>query len=111
MNYPVTYERRFFALLAAIDSMPRCTTRQQAHDLLLHSWIQICSKYGLTKSQAERMALRTICPEHGWKDIDQTPCYWDSKTSPGVRIYLHDDGTIVMQRINDGLHQEILFVK
>ena len=111
MNYQATFERRFYALLKAVDPQPRCTSRQEAHDLLLKHWVLICEKNGLPKLQVERMKSRSLSTAHGWHNLDKNPCYWDLSTSPGVRIYLHDDGLIVMQRINDGDHQEILFVK
>lgn len=111
MNYQATFERRFYALLKAVDPQPRCTSRQEAHDLLLKHWVLICEKNGLPKTQVERMKSHNLSTAHGWHNLDQNPCHWDSNTSPGVRIYLHDDGLIVMQRINDGEQQEILFLK
>lgn len=111
MNYLTTYERRFFALLKVVEQQPRCSSRQEAHDLLLKGWILVCKDQLLPKGLVEKMFFRNLSPKHGWHDLDKNPCYWDSKTSPGVRIYLHDDGEIVMQRINDTGQQEILFHK
>src|SRR3989475_12319329 len=30
---------------------------------------------------------RTLCAEHGWKNLDKSPCHLDSDTLPGIRIY------------------------
>ncbi|MGN1055358.1 MAG: hypothetical protein ACI4QS_01425 [Comamonas sp.] len=111
MDFRTTYERRFFALLRAVEQQPACSNRQEAHDLLLNAWIHVSKEHLLPEGLVEKMPFRSLSTEHGWHDLDQNPCYWDSKTSPGVRIYLHDDGQIVMQRINDGGQHEILFHK
>ncbi|MGE8397150.1 MAG: hypothetical protein ACN6NT_06075 [Comamonas sp.] len=111
MNYLTTYERRFFALLKIIEQQPRCSNRQEAHDQLLKVWILVCQEHLLPKGLIEKMFFRSLSAQHGWHDLDKDPCYWDSKTSPGVRIYLHDNGEIVIQRINDAGQHEILFHK
>lgn len=111
VTYQVTYERRFYALLKAIESEPRCTSRQEAHDMLLKHWILVSHKQLLPEPLIKTMSLRNLSEECGWRNLEKNPCYWDSKTTPGVRIYLHDNGQIVMQRINDGDKQEILYIK
>jgi hypothetical protein len=111
MNYRTTYERRFFALLKVVEQQPSCSSRQEAHDLLLQGWILVSKEHLLPQGLVEKLFFRSLTPAHGWHDLDKNPCYWDSKTSPGVRIYLHDNGEIVMQRINDAGQHEILFHK
>jgi hypothetical protein len=111
MNYRTTYEKRFFALLKVVEQQPSCSNRQEAHDLLLKVWIQVCKEHLLPKGLVEKMLFRELSAQHGWHDLHKNPCFWDSKTSPGVRIYLHDNGEIVMQRINDAGQHEILFHK
>lgn len=111
MSHHTTSERRFFALLKAVESHPPCTSRQEAHDLLLHHWIDVCERYGLPDALIRKMHHRTLSTGHGWKDLDQDPCYWESRTTPGVRIYLHHNGQIVMQRINDPSSHVIMYLK
>lgn len=111
MPHHTTSERRFYALLKAVESEPSCSSRQEAHDMLLRHWIAVSEKYGLPGPLIRKMHARGLRPEHGWRDLDQNPCYWESRTTPGVRIYLHDNGQIVMQRINDPSGHEILYLK
>lgn len=104
-------ERRFSDFLASIQSIPACSSRQEAHDVLLEHWIKTCRKFGLSRQLLATMQHRSLCAEHGWQDLDKDPCFWDSRTAPGVRIYLHRNGQIVMQKTNDAAGNEILFFK
>lgn len=108
MALNICIEDRFFTLLGQLKHMPPCSSRQQAHDILLLLWMRICEDAGARRDLLNRMRQRTLCAEDGWKNLDKSPCYWDSDTTPGVRIYLHANGTIVIQRKGCGLDSEIL---
>lgn len=111
MNFFDTHTERFFMLLGRLNHQPPCTTRMQAHDLLLKLWIDVARQTGAPSALLSKMKQRTISHEHGWTRITADPCYWSSSTTPGVRISLHHDGTIVMQRINDASAAEIVFFR
>lgn len=101
-------ESRFHALVQRLKQSPASRTRQEAHDLLIGHWRAVNQEFGLAPEVLRSMNDRRLCREHGWHNLGTTPCYWDSKTTPEIRIYLHDDGAIVIQRINDLLNAEIL---
>lgn len=35
----------------------------------------------------------------GWSDLDQDPCYWDDRAGNKHRVYLYNDGTIIIKRL------------
>lgn len=98
MALEISAEERFFTLLNQLKHMPPCSSRQEAHDMLLLLWMRICEGAGARRELLNRMRQRTLCAEHGWKNLDKSPCHLDSDTLPGIRIYLHSNGTIVIQR-------------
>lgn len=108
MALNISVEDRFFALLGQLKHMPPCSSRQEAHDMLLLLWMRICEGAGARRHLINGMRQRTLCPEHGWKNLDKSPCYWDSGKSLGIRIYLHANGTIVIQRQGGAMDSEIL---
>lgn len=108
MALEISAEERFVNLLNQLKHMPPCSSRQEAHDMLLLLWIRICEGAGARRELLNRMRQRTLCAEHGWKNLDKSPCHLDSDTLPGIRIYLHANGTIVIQRQGGAQDSEIL---
>jgi hypothetical protein len=108
MALDISIEDRFFTLLDQLKHMPPCTSRQEAHDMLLLLWIRICKDAGAHRELLNSMRQRTLCFEHGWRNLDKSPCYWDSREPLGIRIYLHANGTIVIQRADGRQCMEIL---
>ncbi|WP_227468550.1 hypothetical protein [Delftia acidovorans] len=108
MALNISIEQRFLTLLGQLKHMPPCSSRQEAHDMLLLLWMRICEGAGARRQLLNSMRQRTLCAEHGWKNLDKSPCYWDSETTPGIRIYLHANGTIVIQRQGGAQDSEIL---
>ena len=108
MALNISIEQRFLTLLGQLKHMPPCSSRQEAHDMLLLLWMRICEGAGARRQLLNSMRQRTLCAEHGWKNLDKSPCYWDSETTPGIRIYLHANGTIVIQRQSAGFRNPAL---
>src|SRR5256885_9870510 len=108
MALEISAEERFFTLLNQLKHIPPCSSRQEARDMLLLLWMRICEGAGARRELLNRMRQRTLCAEHGWKNLDKSPCHLDSDTLPGIRIYLHSNGTIVIQRQGGAQDSEIL---
>lgn len=106
MKYP--FERRLRALLAKLEQAPECRSRMAAHELLCELWLQVHIAYGASEPLIKRLRARRLCEEHGWQALDADPCYWESAEQPLVRIYLHNNGAIVIQSAEPG-ESNILF--
>lgn len=87
-----------------------CHSALEAHDLICAAWLEVNVHYGAGERFLRRLRDRRLCAEHGWKDLDSDPCYWDSWEQPSIRIHLHQDGSIVIQRFS-GEAAKILYAQ
>ena len=100
--YPKLYER----LLKA----PAFSNRQEVEAWLRDTWLDIHTEAGASKSRLTILQRARICPEQGWQDTDQDVCYLQSTEAPPIRIYVHNDGSVVVQQMHT-LRNEILLAK
>lgn len=107
MNYE--FERRAVAFLKRIESMPPCISRQQAYESLLAHWHAVESCYLEDKAALDVLLHKKMTPENDWHCLDSDPCYWQSPKTPEMRVYIHDDGAIVIQRLGGARDGGILF--
>lgn len=107
MNYE--FERRAVAFLKRIESLPPCSSRQQAYESLLAHWHAVESCYLEDKAVLDALLCKKMTPENDWHCLDCNPCYWQSPKAPEIRVYLHDDGSIVIQRLGGARDGGILF--
>ena len=72
--------------------------------------LQTHTYFAAPESELRRIAGRRLVEPHGWKDLDKDPCYLDHDPGNGsaLRIYLHRDGGMVIQRLQ-GDGRQILF--
>ena len=77
---------------------------------LRDAWVQIHIEAGGSKRRIAIMQSARICPEQGWRDIDKDACYLTSPDTPPLRLYLHRDGTVVLQQLCNQ-RNEIIFAK
>lgn len=103
------FERRAVAFLKRIESMQPCTSRQQAYESLLAHWHAVESRYRGDKDSLDRLLGKKMTPENDWHCLDCDPCYWQSPRAPQMRVYIHDDGAIVIQRMGGTREGRILF--
>ena len=103
------FERRAVAFLRRIESMPPCISREQAYESVLMHWHAVESSYRDDKAYLDALLQKKMTPENDWHCLDENPCYWQSPKAPQIRLYIHDDGTIVIQRLGGAREGRILF--
>ena len=95
-------------LVDRLQKAPACSTAQEAHDMLMAAWQDVHRECQSSPRYQAALAKRRLCAEHGWRDLDKSVCYFDSDEQPPVRVYLHQDGSVVIQRMEQS-NIEILF--
>ena len=95
-------------LVARLLKAPPCSSAQEAHDMLMAAWQEVHRTCQSSPRYQAALAKRRLCEEHGWRDLDKSVCYFDSDEQPPVRVYLHQDGSVVIQRMEQS-NIEILF--
>ncbi len=103
------FERRAVAFLKRIESMSPCTSRQQAYEGLLAHWHAVESRYCGDSDSVDSLLGKKMTPENDWHCLDGDPCYWQSPRAPQMRVYIHGDGAIVIQRMDGMREGRILF--
>ena len=104
----VDYFRTIALWLKILERSGPCSTREQAFDLYMSSWLQAAMEGGADSDYQSFVQSRRLVQEHGWFNLDGNPCWWDSKSDPVTRIYLHSNGSLVVQLLKtEG--REILF--
>lgn len=80
--------------------------RQEAVSLIKRLLTEIDDSDGVTPGDFTiRMSIPALNPELGWKNLESDPCYWDGMSH---RIYLYDNGRIVIERIKIGDERLVL---
>ncbi|MCD2511693.1 hypothetical protein [Comamonas endophytica] len=103
------FERRAVAFLKRVEGMEPCASRQQAYDSLLRHWHAVESSYHDDKAYLDALLKKKMSEDNDWHCLDGDPCYWQSPKVPQLRIYIHDDGAIVIQRLGGSREGRILF--
>lgn len=85
-----------------------CTSQKMAYELVIDSWVQANADLGASPEFLRALRRRRFCEEHGWRGLNTGVAYWDLDEGQSVRIYLHLDGTIVVQKM-DAQNLQILF--
>lgn len=96
--------------LDRLQAAPPFSSRDEAAAWMRDAWCTIHIEAGSSKRRIEIMKNARICPEQGWRDIDKVVCYLQSPENPPVRLYVHNDGTVVVQHMRPG-RSEILLAK
>ena len=79
-----------------------CTSAQEAHDLLRETWYAVYETCGANALFLEDLKSRRLSEAHGWHDVGKNVCYYDTEEHPRIRVYLHADGSIVLQNMDPG---------
>lgn len=103
-----SFDMQVDMLIARLQKAPACSSAQEAHDALLGAWQQVHRDCQSSPRYQAALAKRRLCAEHGWRDLDKAACYFDSDEQPPIRIYLHRDGSMVIQRMEKA-NADILF--
>lgn len=101
--------RRIFGFLTEMEKAPACRSRQEAFLLFKSLWIEVNQLFETPEDDMQLFLQLELCKECGWKDLAADPCYLPSIEHTNVRLYLHHDGTIVLQRMEDDAQPILLF--
>lgn len=105
-----SYARFYPMLLARLQNAKPFASREAAAIWLRDEWVKIHIAAGASKRRITILQSARICQEQGWRDIDKEVCYLTSPDNPPLRLYLHQDGSIVLQQLQTE-RNEILFAK
>lgn len=105
-----SYARFYPKLLERLQAHPPFSSRDEAAQWLRDAWVELHIEAGASPRRIRILRGAKICKEQGWVDIEQKVCYLQSYDTPPVRLYLHADGSIVLQQMMTSQNQ-ILFAK
>lgn len=105
-----SFDVRLRAWLERMESAPPCSNQQTAFNLVISEWIEANLSLGVPERFLHRLRGAEFTEERGWKGIGTKVAYWDIEDFQIIRIYLHDDGAIVLQRL-EGPRKEILLTR
>lgn len=99
-----SFDQLLDMLVSRLEAAPACASREQAFEQLQDLWLQTHIYFAAPESELRRIRSRRMTEAHGWKDLGGDPCYLDrdTDTEAGVRIYLHRNGGVIMQRVRGG---------
>lgn len=105
-----SFDTRLVTLLKKLEMAPACDSAESAFRLFVDQWLAANVHHESPEKAQEYIRSRRLCAEHGWKGLGSSLCYVDCSEMPNVRLYLHADGSIVIQRMDPGANS-ILFTK
>lgn len=105
-----SYARFYPKLLEQLEQVPSFTSREEAFNWLRDAWVALHVAAGVNKKRIQIMQGARLCAEQGWRDITKNVCHLTSPEEPPLRLYLHRDGTIVLQQMYTE-RNEIIFAK
>lgn len=91
--------RRIFAFLTRLENAAACNTREQAFELVKSLWIDANLIFETPNHDMRSFTELALHESHGWRDLECDPCYLPNIAGTDVWLYLHHDGTIVIQRM------------
>ena len=94
-------------LIEHLQRIEPCYSAQEAHDAVAAYWWLVHKDCDSSERHLDSLNRLRLNAEQGWKDLDKDVCYCDSREQPLMRIYLHKDGSIVIQSLD--LDRRILF--
>ena len=105
-----SYAQFYPKLFNRLQQEPPFASREEAVAWLRDAWCAIHIEAGASKRRIAIMKSARICKEQGWRDIEEDVCYLESAETPPIRLFLHRDGSIVLQQMFTA-RSEILFAK
>ena len=103
-----SFSARLEAWIRHMKAGKPCGSQKVAYELVIESWVQANEDLGASPDFLRGLRRRRFCPEHGWRGLNTGVAYWDLDEEQSVRIYLHVDGSIVVQQM-DAQNLQILF--
>lgn len=99
--------REFVRLM---DLEPPCSCQQEAHDQIQQCWIQANLNLGVPSHFLQRVAEGGFLAKDGWVGIGTRVATWETMGDALFRIFLHDDGAIVIQ-YGPGTQLQLIYSK
>lgn len=97
-----SFDQLLDMLMSRLEAATACASREQAYEQLQALWVETHIYFAAPEAELRRIRSRRLTESHGWKDLERDPCYIDPDADPSVRIYLHRDGSMVIQRVRQG---------
>lgn len=94
-----SYARLYPLLLERLQSAAPFASRSEAEIWLRNTWLHIHADAGASSQRMRLLQHARICEEQGWRDVDKDVCFLQSPEYPPLRLFVHHDGAIVLQRI------------
>lgn len=105
-----TFETRLATLLKKLDAAAPCDSAETAFALFHSQWLRTHEEHDSPLQTMEFLRSRRLSADQGWEGVGSEVAYLDSSEDPQTRIYLHRDGSIVVQHITEH-SSTILFSK
>lgn len=105
-----SFETRLTTLLKKLENAPACDSMEAAFDQFWAQWLQANIDHESPDTLLNGIRNRRLNAEQGWQGVGTPVCYLDCSEMPDMRLYLHSDGTIVIQHMEPGIGS-ILFSK
>lgn len=93
--------RRIFKFLETLEKAPACSSREEAYELFHASWVQVNKDSTVPDKDIENFQAMRLSAENGWMDLENDPCHLPSVEHTGLRVYLHNNGQIVIQDLSN----------
>ena len=100
MTFLLTHGYR--ALLEELHNLPAASSRGQAYTQFMQVCARIESRLTADDRAAAELRERPLSLQHGWHDLDKDPCYWQDQSQPSTRIYIHNNGQLLIQEFQEG---------
>lgn len=102
--------RRLLSFFAVMENAPPCDSRASAFELAHASWLQVNAASENPDKDIEAFKHLQLTEDCGWQQLDSDPCFLSSIERTGLCLYLHHDGSIVIQDLQSA-SQPILLSK
>ena len=106
-----SFDTRLATLLKKLEMAPACDSAESAFSLFTEQWLAANVDHESPEKALAYIRSRRLCAEHGWVGVGSSVCYIDSSEMAHIRLYLHFDGSIVLQRLEPSAGNVILFTK
>lgn len=102
--------RRLLSFFAALEAAPACNSRPSAFEQVHRLWLEVNDASEQPDQDIDAFRRLELTEACGWRDLDRDPCFLSSIEHTGLCLYLHHDGSIVIQDLH-GPNQPILLSK
>lgn len=103
-------ERMLDEFIRSMTNASPCASVFEAHSLVCRKLLEVKERNTTSDATINLVEGNQLSVEHGWTNVEGDPCFQDFGTEGLMRVSLHRNGTIVVQRMQ-GASPEVLFVQ